>query len=197
MEISEKTLVKLNYKGTLDDGSVFDTSEGREPLEFVFGLGMIIPGLEEGIKSLKVGDKKSVKVNADKAYGPKKKEAMQEVPKEQLPKEAELKVGMQLAAQGPQGTIPVTIAEIKDKTIVVDFNHPLAGKDLTFDVEILDVRESTEEDMKKFMTPPQEHNQPKEESSCGCSSSDEKKDDKDCCKDKNKSTDKKEDCCSK
>jgi len=157
MDIAEKTLVKLNYKGTLEDGSVFDTSEGREPLEFVFGLGMIIPGLEEGIKGLKTGDKKSIKVSSDKAYGPKQPEAMQEVPKDQLPKDAELKVGMQLAAQGPQGVIPVTISEIKDTTIVVDFNHPLAGKDLTFDVEIVEVKEASEEDIQKFMAPPAGH----------------------------------------
>jgi len=157
MEISEKTLVKLNYKGALDDGSVFDTSEGREPLEFIFGLGMIIPGLEDGIKGLKIGDKKSVKVSHDKAYGPVQAEAMQEVPKDQLPKDAPLEVGMQLAAQGPQGVIPVTIAEIKEDIVVIDFNHPLAGKDLTFDVEILDVKEATEEDIAKFMNPHHGH----------------------------------------
>jgi len=188
MEITEKTLVKLNYKGTLEDGSVFDTSEGREPLEFVFGLGMIIPGLEEGIKGLKVGDKKSVKVTSDKAYGPLQEEAIQEVPKDQLPKEAELKVGMQLAAQGPQGTIPVTIKEIKDTTIIVDFNHPLAGKDLTFDVEVIEVRVASEEDMAKFMAPPaHEHGE-------GCSGGNCSTDDKEegkCCGSGACSTDKK------
>ena len=151
MEIKEKTLVKLHYKGTLKDGSVFDSSEGREPLEFVFGMGMIIPGLEEGIKGLKKGDKKKVEISSDKAYGPRIEEAMQEVPKEQLPADVKLEVGMQLAAQGPQGVIPVTITEIKDNSIIVDFNHPLAGKDLTFDVEIIDVKEATEEDIQKIM----------------------------------------------
>lgn len=151
MEIAENSLVKIHYKGTLEDGSVFDSSEGREALEFIFGLGMIIPGLEEGLKGLKVGDKKSVKVSAEKAYGPRMDEAMQEVPKSQLPADAEIKIGMQLAAQGPQGVIPVTIAEIKDDIVVVDFNHPLAGKDLTFDVTVEEVRESTPEDMKKIM----------------------------------------------
>lgn len=147
MEISENKVVSLNYTGKLKDGSVFDTSDGREPLMFIFGNGMIIPGLEEGIKGLKSGDKKSVEVGFEKAYGPVMEEAKQEVPKNQLPQEAELKVGMQLAAQGPQGAIPVTIAEIKDDSVIVDFNHPLAGKDLVFEVEIVEVREPTKEEL--------------------------------------------------
>lgn len=147
MEIAENKVVSIHYKGTLKDGSVFDSSEGREPLLFIFGTGMIIPGLEEGIKGLKVGDKKKVDIGFEKAYGPKMDEAKQEVPKAQLPTEVELKVGMQLAAQGPQGTIPVTIIEIKDEVVVVDFNHPLAGQDLTFDVEVVEVREPTKEEL--------------------------------------------------
>lgn len=146
MEIAQDKVVSLHYKGTLDDGSVFDTSEGRDPLLFIFGTGMIIPGLEEGIKGLKRGDKKAVKVASDKAYGPVREDAKQEVPKTQLPQEAEIKVGMQLAAQGPQGAIPVTVSEIKDETVVIDFNHPLAGKDIIFNVEIIDVRDPTPEE---------------------------------------------------
>ncbi len=157
MEISDKKTVKLHYKGTLDNGEVFDSSEGKDPLEFVYGLGMIIPGLEEGISGLKVGDKKEVKISTEKAYGPRMEQAMQEVPKTQMPQDVELKVGMQLAAQGPQGVIPVVISEIKDDSIVVDFNHPLAGKDLTFNVEIVDVKETSEEDMQKFMNPHHGH----------------------------------------
>ncbi|MFW5705082.1 MAG: FKBP-type peptidyl-prolyl cis-trans isomerase [Nanoarchaeota archaeon] len=151
MEISENKLVKLHYKGTLDDGTVFDSSEGKEPLEFIFGVGMIIPGLEVGIKGLKVGDKKSVKVESKDAYGEYKDEALNEVPKTQFPPEAKLEVGMQLAAQSPMGVIPVRVAEIKDDSVLVDFNHPLAGKDLVFDVEIVEVNEATPEDMAKFM----------------------------------------------
>ena len=160
VEISDNKLVKLHYKGTLDDGSVFDSSEGREPLEFISGVGMIIPGLEKGIKGLKVGDKKQVKVSADEAYGPVMPEAVQEVPKSQFPEDLKLEVGMQLAAQGPQGTIPVVIKEIGDETVKVDFNHPLAGKDLTFDVEVIDVKDATPEDMAKYM--PHQH-----DSCCG------------------------------
>lgn len=155
--ISENKLVKLHYKGTLDDGSVFDSSEGRDALEFISGTGMIIPGLDKGIKGLKAGDKKQVKIESKDAYGPRMDEALQEVPKDQFPKDIELKVGMQLAAQGPQGTIPVVITEINADTVKVDFNHPLAGKDLTFDVEIVEVKDATEEDKAKFMPQNHEH----------------------------------------
>ena len=147
MEIEENKIVSIHYKGTLKDKSVFDSSEGREPLSFLFGSGMIIPGLEEELKGLKKGDKKNIDVGFDKAYGPRMEEAKHEVPKGQFPPKIELKVGMQLAAQSPNGTIPVTIAEIKDDKIVVDFNHPLAGKDLNFDIEVVDVREATKEEL--------------------------------------------------
>ena len=176
MEISDKKTVKLHYKGTLADGSVFDSSEGKEPLEFIYGVGMIIPGLEEGIVGMKSGDKKSVSIPSEKAYGPKMQEAMQEVPRESMPSEIELKVGMQLAAQGPQGVIPVTIAEIKDDVVIVDFNHPLAGKDLTFDVEIVEVKETDKE--KLDMLESHNHGGGCGGGSCGSS---EKKDKKDGC----------------
>jgi len=165
MEISNDKYVTIHYKGTLEDGTVFDSSEGKDALEFIFGLGMIIPGLEKGIEGLKAGDKKQVKVEAKDAYGELREEAKQEVPKDQFPPEIELKEGLQLMAQGPQGPMPVLIAQIKESTVVVDFNHPLAGKALTFDIEVVDVRDSTPEDMQKFMPKPPE-------GECGsCSSS--------------------------
>ena len=147
MDIADKKVVQLHYKGTLDDGAVFDSSEGRDPLTFIYGSGMIIPGLEEGLKGLKKGDKKSVKVESAKAYGEYMKEGLREVPKDQMPQEVELKAGMQLMAQGPQGPMPVKIEEIKDEVFVVDFNHPLAGKNLTFDVDVVDVRDATKEEL--------------------------------------------------
>ena len=164
VEISKDKLVKLHYKGTLDDGSVFDSSEGKEPLEFISGVGMIIPGLDKGIEGLKIGDKKQIKISSKDAYGPLLPEAVQEVPKEQFPKDLKLEVGMQLAAQGPQGTIPVVIKEVGENSIKVDFNHPLAGKDLTFDVDVIDVKEATPEDMAKFM--------PQQDSCCSSGSCD-------------------------
>jgi len=153
MAIKENTIVKINYKGTLDDGKVFDSSEGREPLEFIYGMGMIIPGLEKELNGLNVGDKKTVKVAHTEAYGPVMEQAIQEVPKTQFPADMQLEVGMQLAAQGPQGPIPVLVKEIKEESVLVDFNHPLAGQDLTFEVEVLDVKEATEEEKKRILEP--------------------------------------------
>lgn len=147
MVVSEKKVITIHYTGKLGDGSVFDSSEGKEPLEFLYGVGMIIPGLEEGMKGMNVGDKKTIEVPSDKAYGPRMDEAQQEVPKDQFPEDITLEVGMQLAAEGPQGVIPVIVAEIKDDVVIVDFNHPLAGKDLTFDVEVIDVRDATPEEL--------------------------------------------------
>lgn len=153
MEISNNSLVKIHYKGTLEDGSVFDSSEGQEPLKFIFGVGMIIPGLEEGILGLKVGDKKVIKIESNKAYGPYMEQAVQEVPKEHFPENIDLKVGLQLAANGPNGQMPITIKEIKDSSVIVDFNHALAGKDLTFDVEVIEVSQASEEDKKEILGP--------------------------------------------
>lgn len=156
MEITENKKVKIHYKGTFSDGKVFDSSEGKEPLEFVFGKGQVIPGLEKGIKGLSIEDKKRVEIKAEDAYGPIMKEAIQEVPKERLPQGIEIKPGMQLGVQGPQGVIPVTISEIKDDTVMIDFNHPLAGKDLIFDVEIVDVSEGSQETSKSTSDTKQE-----------------------------------------
>lgn len=147
MDISNNKVVTIHYTGKLSDGSVFDSSEGKDALEFIFGTGMIIPGLEEGLEGLKATDKKTVEIGFEKAYGPVRDEARQEVPKTQLPADVPLEVGMQLAAQGPHGAMPVTVAEIKEETVVMDFNHPLAGKDLTFEVEVVEVREATKEEL--------------------------------------------------
>jgi peptidylprolyl isomerase len=166
MENSKNYLIKIHYKGTLDNGEVFDSSEGREPLEFVSGLGMIIPGLEKEVETLEVGDKKTIKVNSEEAYGPILQEAIQNVPKDQFPQDIELKEGMQLAAQGPHGVIPVTIKKINENDIEVDFNHPLAGKDLTFEVEIVEKREANAEDISKFMPNQEGHSHDHGEGGC-------------------------------
>ena len=138
----------MHYKGTLSNGEVFDSSEGKEPLDFIYGEGQIIPGLESELQGMKVGEKKKIeKISPDKAYGPYMDEARQEVPKSQLPQDVELKEGMQLAAQGPQGVIPVTIKELHEDKAVIDFNHPLAGQELTFEVEITNVRDPTTDEL--------------------------------------------------
>lgn len=163
MEISNDKIVKIHYEGTLSDGTVFDSSKGKEPLEFIYGVGLIIPGLEKGILGLKKGDKKKIEISNKDAYGPVIKEAMQEVPKEQFPADIKLEVGTKLMAQGPQGAIPVEIKEVKEKTVLVDLNHPLAGKDLVFDVEIVDVSNCSEEDRKRILGPMMEQQKQQQE----------------------------------
>lgn len=137
--IAEGKKVKMEYTLTVED-KVVDTSEGREPLEFTQGQGMLIPGLEKELEGMKAGEAKSVTVAAAEGYGDVVAEAVRDVPTAQLPPEMKPELGMQLGMQTPDGRqIPGTITEIKDDVVVVDFNHPLAGKELNFDVEIVSV----------------------------------------------------------
>ena len=156
--VGDKKVVKIKYKGTLSNGSVFDSSEGKDPLEFLVGGRQIIPGLEAGVKGMKVGEKKHITIKAAEAYGEYNQAALQEVPKESFPKDMKLETGMELVAQTGMGPVPVRIAEIRDKSIMVDFNHPLAGKDLTFDIEIVSVRDATKDELAKIE--PQAASQP-------------------------------------
>ena len=151
IDIKGKEFVKIHYTGSLADGAVFDTSEGRDPLAFIMDIGMLIPGLEKDVKESNVGDKRKAVIAAEEAYGPIVDEAIQEVPKSQFPEDLTLTVGLQLQAQGPQGPIPVVVKEIKEETVIVDFNHPLAGQELTFDYEVLEKRDATEEDLNKLL----------------------------------------------
>lgn len=132
--------VRIHYTGTLTDGVEFDSSAGRDPLEFTIGGGQIIPGLEREIVGMKVGDKKTVTAVADEAYGQPNPGAMQEVPRNTIPPEIELVVGGQLQAMTQDGQqISVTIAALTEDTVTMDANHPLAGKDLVFDVELVEI----------------------------------------------------------
>jgi len=132
--------VRIHYTGTLTDGTTFDSSEGRDPLEFTLGGGQIIPGLEREIFGMKVGDKKTVTAVADEAYGQPDPAAMQEVPRASIPAEIELIVGGQLQAVTQDGRqISVTVAALTDDTVTMDANHPLAGKDLVFHVELVEI----------------------------------------------------------
>lgn len=137
--VEDGMTVKLHYNGTLDDGSVFDTSEGRDPLEFVYGQGQMIPGFESALKDMKVGDTKTFTIPAAEAYGEYDESAVVEVPKDQLPPDLVPEVGMQLYAQSPMGVMPVAIKEVKEASVMIDYNHPLAGEALTFDVEIVEL----------------------------------------------------------
>ena len=132
--------VRIHYKGTLEDGSVFDSSEGRDPLEFAVGSWMIIPGLDKAIPGMAVGDKKVVNVPCAEAYGDVNPDARQAVPRDQFPDNIPMEIGTQLQMQGPNGqAMVVTIVEVADTEVTLDANHALAGKDLTFAIEMIEI----------------------------------------------------------
>jgi FKBP-type peptidyl-prolyl cis-trans isomerase 2 len=132
--------IKVHYHGKLRSGETFDSSEGRDPLEFTVGSGQVIKGFDEGVKGMKVGDKKTVEIHVTDAYGEKQQEMMIEFPKDQFPADMNPEVGMQLMMSNGSGQqFPVTVAEVKDASIVLDANHPLAGQDLIFDLELVSI----------------------------------------------------------
>lgn len=132
--------VRIHYTGTLTDGSQFDSSAGRDPLEFTVGGGQIIPGLDREIAGMKVGERKTVNVPCDEAYGQHNPTAMQEVPRASLPAEIEPEVGKRLQAVTQDGSqITVVITAVNENSVTMDANHPLAGKDLIFDVELVEI----------------------------------------------------------
>ncbi len=132
--------VRINYTGTLQDGQAFDSSDGRDPLEFVVGSGQIIPGLDAAIPGMAVGDTKTVQVPSDQAYGAVNENARQAVPRSEIPDSIPLDLGTQLQMQTPQGqVVQVTVAGVTEDEVTLDANHPLAGKDLTFAIEIMGI----------------------------------------------------------
>ncbi len=132
--------VKIHYTGRLNDGTVFDTSTNREPLEFVLGSGMVIKGFDAGVTGMEVGEKKTIEIPALEAYGESNPEMFIRVPKTAVPPDMALEVGLDLYLPQPNGGgIPVVVAEITDTEIVLDANHRLAGKDLIFDLELVEI----------------------------------------------------------
>lgn len=132
--------VKVHYHGKLTNGETFDSSEGKAPLEFEVGSGMVIKGFDDGVTGMSVGEKRTVNIPYNEAYGPRNPEMIIEFPKEKLPKEMELEAGMQLVMNnGAGGQIPVVVTEVKDDVILLDANHPLAGQDLIFDIELVEI----------------------------------------------------------
>lgn len=133
-------MVKVHYTGTLEDGTQFDSSEGREPLEFTVGSGQVIPGFDKAVSGMAVGDKKDVSIPPEDAYGPRMDDMVHEVPKTALPPDLEPAEGMPLAAKGEDGqTINLTITEVNETSIIVDANHPLAGEELNFRLELMEI----------------------------------------------------------
>ena len=132
--------VKVHYHGRLNDGTTFDSSDGREPLAFKLGSGMVIKGFDDGIAGMIVGDKKTINIPFTDAYGAAEPERIIEFPKEQFPEDLKPEVGMGLQMNDNAGNvIPVIIAEVKEDSVVLDANHPLAGKDLIFDLELMEI----------------------------------------------------------
>ena len=135
--------VKVHYHGKLTDGTTFDSSTGREPLEFTIGSGMVIPGFDKGVTGMSVGEKKTITIPSDQAYGPKQEELIMEFPVAQFPPEINPEPGMTLNMSDGQGqSFPVTVIEVKDSNVIIDANAPLAGEDLVFDLELMDIAES-------------------------------------------------------
>jgi len=131
-------IVKIHYTGTLEDGKQFDSSEGREPLQFELGAGQVVPGFDKAVSGMTVGDTKSVTIAPEDAYGERNEQAVQEVPKSALPEELEPEAGMMLQAQNQNGQpVQLTVVAVNDESITVDANHPLAGKTLNFDINLV------------------------------------------------------------
>lgn len=132
--------VKVHYTGKLDDGTIFDSSAGRDPLEFTVGSGQVIPGFDSGVAGMNVGDSKTVTIPSLEAYGPHHEEMVITVDRGEFPPEITPAIGDQLQMRHETGQIVmVTVAEVGDANVILDANHPLAGKDLTFDIQLVEV----------------------------------------------------------
>ena len=132
--------VKVHYHGKLTSGETFDSSEGRAPLEFEVGSGMVIHGFDEGVTGMQVGDKKTLNIPFDEAYGPRNPEMVIEFPRDKFPEDMQIEIGTPLVMTGGGGEqFQVVVAQIKDDAVMLDANHPLAGQDLVFDIELVEI----------------------------------------------------------
>jgi len=132
--------VRVHYTGKLEDGTVFDSSLDRDPVEFTLGASQVIPGFEQAVVGMSPGESKTVEVPADQAYGPYREELVQEIDRELVPEDLKLEVGQQLALRlSPGRSIRVTVTKLTESKVTLDANHPLAGKDLTFDLQLVEI----------------------------------------------------------
>ncbi len=140
-QVKNGDTVRVHYHGKLDDGSTFDSSQGRDPLEFVVGSGQVIKGFDQALVDMKVGDKKNVHIPVDQAYGHHNSEMVMEYPRKDFPEDMEPQLGMELSLSDAQGQVfPVVISEIREDSVILDANHPLAGKDLHFEIELVSIQ---------------------------------------------------------
>lgn len=139
-KVKKGDTVSVHYTGKLKDGEVFDTSQNRDPLNVVMGQGQVIPGFEEALLGMKGGESKTVEIPVDKAYGPRREELVAAVPKSQLPDGLKPEVGQTLTAEQKDGTkLHALVTDVTDDTMTIDANHPLAGQDLTFELELVEI----------------------------------------------------------
>jgi len=133
--------VKVHYNGKLTYGTTFDSSEGRQPLEFEVGSGSVIPGFDSGVMGMSVGDKKTINIPAEEAYGEVEEDRFMEFPIDRFPPDLKPEVGMTLTmSDGGGQQFPVVIADVRDDVVMLDANHPLAGKDLIFNIELMEIK---------------------------------------------------------
>jgi len=139
-EVKTNDNIKVHYTGTLTDGTIFDSSENREPLAFQVGEGRLIPGFEQGVIGMKVEESKTIHIPAAEAYGPSHPERVYDVNRQHLPADLEPQVGQELVSQDPNGQQAVVkIVEVGEENVKIDANHPLAGKDLTFEIKVVEI----------------------------------------------------------
>ena len=132
--------VQVHYEGKLQDGTVFDSSEGRDPLSFRIGAGQVIPGFERAVDGMEVGETKMARIDVDDAYGERREDLELDVPREQLPQELDVEVGTPLQLQQPDGrAVPVTVTALDEESVKLDANHPLAGQPLQFELTLVDI----------------------------------------------------------
>jgi|Deesub1362A_J573_1020465.scaffolds.fasta_scaffold18801_2 FKBP-type peptidyl-prolyl cis-trans isomerase 2 len=136
----EGDTVRVHYSGFLEDGTVFDSSLERDPLEFTIGSGMLIPGFEEAVLGMDEGETKTVQISAEDAYGPRREELVITISKEQIPPDIDPVTGQELQVRTPNGMVTnVLVTDVTDDTVTLDANHPLAGKDLIFEIKLVEI----------------------------------------------------------
>jgi peptidylprolyl isomerase len=139
-QVKNGDTVNVHYHGKLTDGSTFDSSEGREPLSFTVGSGQVIKGFDDALLNMKVGDKKTVHIAVENAYGQRRDDMMMEYPKSDFPPDMQPVIGLELHMSDNTGNVfPVVIADVQQDTVILDANHPLAGQDLIFDLELVSI----------------------------------------------------------
>ena len=151
LAVGKNMVASVHYTGTMPEtGEVFDSSEGKDPLTFLIGHGQMIPGFETNIEGAKIGEKRTFTLTADEAYGEREDAALMKIPRSefaQLEEGAKLEIGMTLVATMPHGPAPFNITELTDDEVTADFNHKLAGEALTFEVEIIELRDASVEEL--------------------------------------------------